>query len=31
VTEHAQLAGTIPYEILCNISARLPRHYVETD
>ncbi|HKF22492.1 MAG TPA: alanine racemase [Candidatus Angelobacter sp.] len=31
VTEHAQLAATIPYEILCNISSRLPRTYVETD
>jgi alanine racemase len=27
--EHASLAGTIPYEILCNISGRLPRKYVE--
>jgi len=26
--DHAQLAGTIPYEILCNISKRVPRHYV---
>jgi alanine racemase len=31
VSEHAQLAATIPYEILCNISGRLPRTYVETD
>ncbi len=27
--EHASLAGTIPYEILCNISGRLPRKYLE--
>jgi alanine racemase len=27
--EHAQLAATIPYEILCNISGRLPRVYLE--
>ena len=27
--EQAQLAGTIPYEILCNISKRVPRHYIE--
>jgi alanine racemase len=27
--EHASLASTIPYEILCNISGRLPRKYVE--
>lgn len=26
--DHAQLAGTIPYEILCNISKRVPRQYV---
>ena len=26
--EHARLAGTIPYEILCNISKRVPRQYV---
>lgn len=26
--EHASLAGTIPYEILCNISKRVPRKYV---
>ena len=25
--EHAKLAGTIPYEILCNISKRVPRRY----
>jgi alanine racemase len=25
--EHARLAGTIPYEILCNISKRVPRQY----
>ena len=32
VAEHAALAGTIPYEILCNISKRVPRRYVaETD
>jgi alanine racemase len=29
VWEHADLAETIPYEILCNISSRLPRKYVE--
>jgi alanine racemase len=27
--DHANLAGTIPYEILCNISGRLPRTFVE--
>ena len=27
--EHANLASTIPYEILCNISGRAPRTYVE--
>jgi alanine racemase len=27
--EHANLASTIPYEILCNISGRLMRKYVE--
>ena len=27
--EHANLASTIPYEILCNISGRVPRKYVE--
>jgi alanine racemase len=27
--EHANLASTIPYEILCNISGRLTRKYVE--
>lgn len=27
--EHANLAMTIPYEILCNISKRVPRKYVE--
>jgi alanine racemase len=26
--EHATLAATIPYEILCNISKRVPRKYV---
>ena len=26
--DHARLAGTIPYEILCNISKRVPRKYV---
>ncbi|MBV9181428.1 MAG: alanine racemase, partial [Acidobacteria bacterium] len=26
-SEHAQLAGTIPYEILCAISKRVPRRY----
>lgn len=27
--EHASLASTIPYEVLCGISARVPRKYVE--
>ena len=27
--EHASLAATIPYEILCGISKRVPRKYVE--
>lgn len=27
--EHARLASTIPYEILCGISGRLPRKYIE--
>jgi alanine racemase len=27
--EHASVAATIPYEILCNISGRLPRKYLE--
>jgi len=27
--EHANLAGTIPYEILCSISPRLPRKYTD--
>lgn len=27
--DHARLAGTIPYEILCNISKRVPRRYLE--
>lgn len=27
--EHATTASTIPYEILCNISSRVPRVYVE--
>jgi alanine racemase len=27
--EHATLAQTIPYEILCGISARVPRRYVQ--
>jgi len=26
--DHARLAGTIPYEIVCNISKRVPRQYV---
>jgi len=26
--DHARLAGTIPYEILCNISKRVPRSYI---
>jgi alanine racemase len=25
--EHAELASTIPYEILCGISKRVPRRY----
>jgi alanine racemase len=25
----AELAGTIPYEILCGISKRVPRHYID--
>ena len=28
--EHADLAGTIPYEILCNINARVPRVMVDS-
>jgi alanine racemase len=27
--EHAQIAETIPYEVLCNISKRVPRKWVE--
>jgi alanine racemase len=27
--EHAHHCGTIPYEVLCNISKRVPRKYVE--
>jgi alanine racemase len=27
--DHAQLAGTIVYEILCGLSPRVPRVYVE--
>ena len=27
--EHAALANTIPYEILCAISKRVPRRYAE--
>lgn len=27
--EHASLASTIPYEILCNVSGRMPRKYTE--
>jgi alanine racemase len=27
--EHANLASTIPYEVLCNISGRVPRKYVD--
>ena len=27
--DHANAAGTIPYEVLCNISKRVPRKYVE--
>jgi alanine racemase len=26
--DHARLAGTIPYEILCSISKRVPRNYI---
>jgi len=26
--DHARLAGTIPYEVLCNISKRVPRQYI---
>ena len=26
--EHAKLGSTIPYEVLCNISKRVPRQYV---
>ena len=26
--DHARFAGTIPYEILCSISKRVPRQYV---
>ena len=26
--EHAELANTIPYEILCAISKRVPRRYI---
>jgi len=26
--DHARIAGTIPYEILCNISKRVPRQYI---
>jgi alanine racemase len=29
--EHAELANTIPYEILCAISKRVPRRYTEKD
>jgi alanine racemase len=27
-TDHGRFAGTIPYEILCNISKRVPRQYI---
>ncbi len=27
--DHAGLCGTIPYEVLCNISARVPRHALD--
>lgn len=27
--EHASQAGTIPYDILCNVSSRIPRKYTE--
>ena len=27
--DHARLSRTIPYEVLCNISKRVPRQYVE--
>jgi alanine racemase len=26
--EHAELANSTPYEVLCNISKRVPRRYV---
>lgn len=26
--DHADLSGTIPYEVLCNISKRVPREYI---
>jgi alanine racemase len=26
--DHARFAGTIPYEILCSISKRVPRQYI---
>jgi alanine racemase len=29
--EHARIAETIPYEILCGLSKRVPRRYVESD
>lgn len=29
VEEVAERAGTIPYEILCGVSSRVPRHYVK--
>jgi alanine racemase len=28
-SEHAALASTISYEVLCNISKRVPRHYMD--
>jgi alanine racemase len=27
--DHARWSGTIPYEILCNLSERVVRHHVE--
>lgn len=28
-SDHAALASTIPYEILCNISKRVPRLFID--
>jgi alanine racemase len=27
--DHARWSGTIPYEILCNLSERVVRHHIE--